>query len=85
MFHRAEGFTETSIDAGCAGSASGLTTRSVKGDDASSPGDKIHQALKCSLHCVQIFVDIGVVEFHGGQDGRVRKVVQELRSLVEEC
>ncbi len=86
VFHGAESFTDRSLDAG--GRRLRIraqrTRGAVKGYDASAPRNKIHQSLKCSLHRVQIFVDIGVVEFHRGQDGRGRKVVKELRPLVEE-
>ena len=56
----------------------------VEGDDATAARDQIHEALECGLDCVEILVDVGVIELDGGEDDGVGKVVQELRSLVEE-
>src|SRR5205823_5120619 len=50
-----------------------------------APRHQIHQALKCGFHRVQVFIDVGMVEFHVRQQERCRHVMQKLRSLVEEC
>ena len=46
--------------------------------------NQIHQALEGGLDRVEIFVDVGVIEFDRGQNDGVGKIVQELRALVEE-
>ena len=58
--------------------------RTVEGDDASAAWDQIHQALERGFYRIEIFVDVGVIEFDRGENDRVGKVVKELRSLVEE-
>jgi len=56
----------------------------VVGHDAPTARDKIHQPLEGNLHRVQIGIDVGVIKLDVSQDQRIGKVVQELRSLVEE-
>ncbi len=56
----------------------------VPGDDSPAARNQIDQALEGKLHRFQIAIDIGVVELNRGEDHRVGKVMQKLRSLVEE-
>src|SRR5215469_9863906 len=56
----------------------------VKRDNLASAGNQIHQPLERRLHRIDILVDVGMIEFDRGKDHRIRKIVQELRSLVEE-
>ena len=56
----------------------------VVGDDEAAARNEIDEALEGGLHGVEIGVDVGVVELDVGEDERVGKVVQELRTLVEE-
>ncbi len=57
----------------------------VERDDSSPAWNQVHQALECSFHRVQVFIDIGMVEFDGGQDDRIWKIVEEFWAFVEEC
>ena len=45
---------------------------------------QVHQPLECSLHRFEVGINVGVVELDVGENERIGKVVQELRSLVEE-
>jgi len=56
----------------------------VKGHNQAPARHQVHQPLEGRLHCFQIRVNVGVVELHVGQNQRVGKIMQELRSLVEE-
>ena len=56
----------------------------VVGHDEAAARNQVHEPLECGLHRFEIGVDVGVIELHVGEDQRVGKVVQELRSLVEE-
>src|SRR5208282_4552859 len=57
----------------------------IKTDNLSASRNQVHQPFESRLHRVQILVDIGVVEFHRGENHGIRKVVQKLRALIEEC
>ena len=80
-FHRAKGFRQTALQAWAFG---GLPDGAIEGNDASAARDQVHQALECRLDGIEVFVDVGMIEFDRGENDGVRKVVQELRSLVEE-
>src|SRR5208337_4291179 len=56
----------------------------VPGHNASPPRHEIHQPLKAGLYLLKILIDIAVIELDGGQDHRIGKIVQELRSFIEE-
>ena len=47
-------------------------------------GTRLTRRLNARLDGVEIGVDVGVIELDVGEDERVRKVVEELRALVEE-
>src|SRR5581483_4040443 len=53
-------------------------------DDPSAPGHKVHETPEGGLDRIEVAINIGMVEFDRGQGGSVRKVMQELRPLVEE-
>src|SRR5271155_5445998 len=55
----------------------------VVGDDAATARNQIDQATKRSLYRGEVVVDVGVVKLHMGQDQGIRKVVHELRTLIE--
>ena len=61
-----------------------LAGEAIEGYDASAARNQIHQAFECGLDGVEIFVDVGVIELDRSQNDRVGKIVQELRSFVEE-
>src|SRR6202521_2773773 len=76
---RTESFLQTAIEA---------FTRDIariKGDNPSTSLHEIHEPLERRFHCVEIFVDIRVIEFNRSKNQRIRKVVQKLRTLIEEC
>src|SRR5581483_2194129 len=56
----------------------------VERNDAAAARHKVHQALECGLYRVKVFVNVGVVELHGGKNHRIGKIVQELGPFVEE-
>src|SRR4029077_17109240 len=56
----------------------------VKGHDSSPQRNQVHQPLEGRFNGIEVFVDIGVVEFHRAQNGGVREIVQKLRPLVKE-
>src|SRR5579859_4599016 len=66
------------------GNALGDVFAAVIGDDEAAAGNEIDEALEGGLHGVEVGVDVGVIKFDVGENERVRKVVQELGSLVEE-
>src|SRR6185503_16732439 len=45
--------------------------------------NEIHETTKSQLHCIQIAIDIGVVEFDVIDDRELGQVVHELRTFVE--
>src|SRR6185503_2559409 len=57
----------------------------VKSDNPAALRDQVYQALKGSFYCLKVFVDVGVVEFHRGENQAVGEIVQKLRALVEVC
>ena len=80
-FHGAERLAQATLQAGA---FSRVASRAVESDDPSAARNQIHEALERGLDGIEIFVDIGMIELDGGEDDRVGKVMQELRSLVEE-
>ena len=66
------------------GDALGHVFAAVVGDDEAAARDEIDEALEGGLDGFEIGVDVGVVELDVGEDERVGKVVEELRTLVEE-
>src|SRR3984885_7230673 len=57
---------------------------SIEGNDASAPRNQIYKPFERSLYGRKVSVDIGVIKLHMRQNRRIGKVVQELRSLIEE-
>src|SRR5579863_597396 len=68
----------------CPGQATVDALSPIEADDPSAFGNKINQSLKGRFYCVEIFVDVGMVELDRSKDDGVRKIVQELRTFVEE-
>ena len=65
------------------GQAAFDTLACIEGDNAAAARHQIHQTLERGLDGVEVFVNVGVIELHRGQDDGVGKVVQEFRALVE--
>src|SRR5579862_1227529 len=61
----------------------GFACEAVEGDDSSAAGDEVHQTFEGCLDGIEIFVDVGVIEFDGSEDDCVRKVVEKLWALIE--
>ncbi len=57
----------------------------IEADNAPAPRNQIHQPLERRLHRIEIFVDVGMIEFDRSQNHRVGKVMQKFRTLIEEC
>src|SRR4051794_34717066 len=55
----------------------------VKCDEKSAARNEIDQPPECRLDCIEIGIDIRMIELNMRQDQCGRKVVEELRSLVE--
>ena len=72
--HRTECPRQTTLD----------TLPGIEGNDAATPRNQVHQALESRLHCIEIFVNVRMIELNRSEDDRVGKVVQEFRTLVEE-
>src|SRR5215469_16898164 len=73
-FDTAEGFAD----------AFGHIVAAIEGDEQAAARHEIDEALEGSLDGAEVCVDVGVVELNVSEDQRVREVVQELRTLVEE-
>ncbi len=58
---------------------------SIETDDFAAARNEVHEALESRFNRIEIFVDIGVIEFDRGEDKGVWKVVQKLWTLVEKC
>src|SRR5581483_5021940 len=56
----------------------------IEGHQSPPSRHQVYQALECRLYRVQVFVDVRVIELHRAANDGIRKVVQELRSFVEE-
>ena len=80
-FYRAKGFRQTTLQAWAFGRLAG---GAIEGHDASAARDQIHQALECRLNGIEVFVNVGMIEFDRSENDGVGKVVQEFRTLVEE-
>src|SRR6185437_9596688 len=61
----------------------GHVLAAVERDNYAATRHQIYKALECRLHCIQISVNIGVIELHVRQDQRIREVMQKFRPLVE--
>src|SRR5271169_5115919 len=72
--HRAERASKTTLEA----------VSGIESDDAAAARHEVHQALEGGFHSVEVLVNISVIKFNRRQDDGVRKVVQELWTLVEE-
>src|SRR5262249_38815657 len=73
-FDRTESFRKTLINIAAA----------VPSDNAATARNQVHQSFERRLHCVEVFIDVRVIEFDRGKDHRIRKVVQKLRPFVPE-
>jgi hypothetical protein len=78
---RAESFGETAIETWTSGS---VADGAVEGDDSAAAGNEVDQALEGGFNGIEIFVDIGVIEFDSGEDDGVRKIMKKFRTFVEE-
>ena len=58
---------------------------SVPRNQESAARNQVHQPLEGGLHFVEVFVYVGVIEFDGCKNYRIRKVVEKLWPFVEEC
>ena len=68
----------------CTSQASVNAFAFLEGNDSPASGDEVYQAFEGGLNCVEVFVDVGMVEFHRGEDDGVWKIVEKLGALVEE-
>ena len=82
-FDWTESLFEAAIDA-CIRSFVPIRAGRVKADNASAARNEIHEAFESRLYGVQIFINIGVVELNRSKNHGIRKVVQKLRTFIEE-
>src|SRR5205809_4294576 len=57
--------------------------RIPSGYELSAPGNKIDQPTECELHCIDVTIDIGVIELDVVEDYSVGQIVHEFRTLIE--
>src|SRR5579872_6754937 len=81
-FDWTEGFCEATLQA-CA--FVGIADCSVERNDFSTSWNQVHQSLERCLDRVKILVDVGVIELDRSENDGIGEIMQELRSLVEEC
>src|SRR5579872_771620 len=81
-FDWTEGFCEATLQA-CA--FVGIADCSVERNDFSTAWNQVHQSLERCLDRVKILVDVGVIELDRSENDGIGEIMQELRSLVEEC
>src|SRR6185369_12122581 len=60
------------------------TLSGIVGDDSSTAGNEVHQPFKGCFDGIEILINVGMIELHGGKDHRVWEVVQKLRTFIEE-
>src|SRR5271155_1070008 len=85
-FDGTKGLLETAVDAGVLSffRTPVRTLVRFKSDDASTSRNQVYQPLERRLNGIEIFVDVGVIEFDRSQNYGIWKVVQKLRAFIEE-
>src|SRR5262249_37072866 len=56
----------------------------IPGNDLAFARNKVDHTLESDQDRIQVFVNIGVVEFHRGQNHCLRKIMEEFGALIEE-
>src|SRR5271167_2981375 len=56
----------------------------IERHNPSTPGNQVNKAFERSLDSIQVRINVSMIKFHMRQNRRIRKVMQKLRSLVEE-
>src|SRR5260370_25755291 len=74
-----EGFLDTVVETFTRGIAR------IKCNNPPASRNQVHQSLEGRFDRVEIFIDIRVVEFDRSKNQGIRKVVQKLWTLIEEC
>src|ERR1051326_2851925 len=57
---------------------------SIESYDSATARDQVHQPFERSLNCLEVPVNIGVIELHRSQNDAVGKIMQEFRAFIEE-
>src|SRR5215467_10807925 len=56
----------------------------VTGNDLSFARHQVDQTLEGDLYRIQIFVNVGMIEFHGGENNGLGKIMEKLGAFIEE-